>query len=63
MSAEPLSLLPGEQDALQQSAVAGGPGTKIHKKSTLGPAAGGPTATSTPASMKSSKKKHTQPVG
>ena len=62
MSAELTSLLPGEQEALQQSAVAGGPGTKPPKPSTSS-AADGPVATSTPATLKSlSKKKHAQPV-
>ena len=56
-----MSLLPGEQEALQQSAVAGSPRTKIPKKS-MPSSAGGPVATSTPASLKSSKKKHMQPV-
>lgn len=63
MTAEPASLLPGEQDALQQSAVAGGPGTKARKLATLSASGGGPKATSTPAVLKSSsKKKHAQPV-
>jgi len=52
-----MSLLPGEQEALQQSAVAGGPGTKTHKQLPT-TSTGGPTATSTPAS----KKKHAQEV-
>ena len=46
-----MSLLPGEQEALQQSAVAGGPDTKTHKQ-LMTSAAGGPTATSTPATKK-----------
>jgi len=52
-----MSLLPGEQEALQQSAVAGGPGIKTHKQLTTS-STGGPTATSTPASIK----KHAQQV-
>jgi len=56
-----MSLLPGEQEALQQSAIAGGPEAKIRTKTTSH-TAGGPIAMSTPASLKSSKKKQTQPV-
>jgi len=57
-SAEPTLLLPGEQEALQQSAAAG---SKMSSKSTSR-STDQPTAMSTPASLKTSKKQQAQPV-
>jgi len=56
--AEPTALLPGEQEAMQQTVVAGAE-TQQKLTSSL---ADGPAATSTPYTSKLSKKKQTLPV-
>ena len=62
VSSEPTLFLPGEQEAIQQTPVAGAPGTHTRKKLTSSPAVGGPPiATSTPA-VKSAEKRHPEPV-
>jgi hypothetical protein len=60
---DPGPLLPGEDEALRQSMVAGGPDIKTSKSSKPpSDLASGPSVTSTPAPLKDSTKKSAQQV-